>query len=179
MSMSKPVRRSPQGVLWMRHRSRGFTLLEVLVSLLVLSIGLIGVAGLQLLGVSNSRDAYFRTQAVMLSYDISDRMRANQDAVDLGTYSGSSGTLNGNCRSTTGCTPAQMAGDDVALWKQALASLPGGEGVVCIDSTFDDGTGEGSPACDGTGNQYAVKIWWDDDRDASTAKERLVTVFVP
>jgi type IV pilus assembly protein PilV len=177
--MRKPVRQF-QPASWRRgNRSRGFTLLEVLVSLLVLSIGLIGVAGLQLLGVSNSRDAYFRTQAVMLSYDISDRMRANQDAVDSGTYSGSTGTLNGNCRSTTGCTPDEMAGDDVALWKQALASLPGGEGVVCIDSTFDDGAGEGSPACDGSGNQYVVKVWWDDDRNASTAKERLVTVFVP
>jgi len=177
--MKTAVRRAQSGPLRLWHRGRGFTLLEVLVSLLVLSIGLIGVAGLQLLGVSNSRDAYFRTQAVMLSYDISDRMRANQDAVDSATYSGHAGTLNSSCRSTTGCTSAQMAGDDVALWKQALASLPGGEGVVCIDSSFDDGTGEGSPACDGSGNQYVVKVWWDDDRDASTAKVRLVTVFVP
>ena len=177
--MMKAIRRCQQLPVRHQNRNRGFTLLEVLVSLLVLSIGLIGVAGLQLLGVSNSRDAYFRTQAVMLSYDIADRMRANQDAVDSATYSGNTGTLNSNCRSTTGCTPAQMAGDDVALWKQALAGLPGGEGVVCIDSTFDDGAGEGSPACDGTGNQYVVKVWWDDDRNAATAKERLVTVFVP
>ncbi|MCB1773873.1 MAG: type IV pilus modification protein PilV [Gammaproteobacteria bacterium] len=177
--MRKSVRQWRRLPLHHRHGSRGFTLLEVLVSLLVLSIGLIGVAGLQLLGVSNSRDAYFRTQAVMLSYDISDRMRANQDAVDSASYSGNAGTLNSNCRSTTGCTPAQMAGDDVALWKLALAALPGGEGVVCIDSTFDDGSGEGSPACDGVGNQYAVKVWWDDDRNAATDKERLVTVVVP
>lgn len=159
--------------------ARGFSLLEVLVALLVFSIGLMGVAGLQLLGVSHSRDAYFRTQALTLSYDIADRMRANLDAVDSGDYDGISGTLNTSCRSTSGCTSAQMAADDVALWKQLLAGLPSAEGIVCIDKTFKDGTGSAAAACDGTGNQYVVKVWWDDDLNPTTDKARLITVFVP
>jgi type IV pilus assembly protein PilV len=158
----------------------GFTLLEVLVALLVLSIGLIGVAGLQLLGVSNSRDAYFRTQAVVLSYDIADRMRANQDGVDNGRYDGNTNdTAKTNCRNTTGCSVNDMADDDIALWRAALASLPAGEGIVCIDSSPNDGTGVASAQCDGAGNQYVVKVWWDNDRNAATPKALLSTVFVP
>jgi type IV pilus assembly protein PilV len=161
-------------------RQQGFTLLEVLVSLLVLSIGLIGLAGLQLTGVTNSRDAYFRTQAVMLSYDIADRMRANQNGVEAGDYDGSTGTAVSNCRSTTGCSSSAMAGDDVALWRQSLAALPGGQGVVCIDNTPDDGDSAASPACDGSGTQYVAKVWWDQNRDAVVSPaERLFTVFTP
>lgn len=161
------------------HSKAGFTLLEVLVALLVLSIGLIGVAGLQLLGVSNSRDAYFRTQAATLSYDITDRMRANLSGVENDEYDKATGALTADCRTTTGCTDAELADDDVALWKQAVSRLPAGEGIVCIDSTADDGTGVSAAACDGTGSQYVVKIWWDADRNPLNDKDRLVMVFVP
>jgi type IV pilus assembly protein PilV len=150
-----------------------------LVALLVLSIGLIGLAGLQLLGVTNSRDAYYRTQAVMLSYDIADRMRANLTGVEGGNYDAVSGTETANCRSAAGCIASEMAGHDVFLWKQEVSTLPGGESVVCIDASADDGTGAASASCDGTGTQYVAKVWWDDDRDPVTPKERLITVFIP
>lgn len=158
----------------------GFTLLEVLVALLVLSVGLMGLAGLQMTSVSNARDAYFRSQAVVLAYDIADRMRANLQGVANDDYDAISGTEVAACRTTSGCTSAQLSTDDVFLWRATVADvLPGGDAVVCVDSTVDDGTSAASAACDGNGNQYVSKIWWDDDRDATTPGERLVTVFVP
>src|SRR5690606_37489064 len=74
-----------------RHpRSRagvaGFTLIEVLVALIVLSIGLLGLAALQIQSIKHNTDAYFRTQATLLAYDIIDRMRANSAAVSAGIY---------------------------------------------------------------------------------------------
>ncbi len=59
------------------QRQYGFSLLEVLIALLVLSIGLLGLAGLQTLGLKFNMQSYQRTQAALLAYDIVDRMRAN------------------------------------------------------------------------------------------------------
>ena len=61
-----------------KYRSQGFTLIEVLIAIIVLSIGLLGLAGLQLTSLRNSNSAYTRSQAVILSYDIVDRIRANR-----------------------------------------------------------------------------------------------------
>ena len=61
------------------HRSRGFTLVEVLVALVVLSIGLLGVAALQLTSLRSNHSSAMRSQATFLAYDIIDRMRANRD----------------------------------------------------------------------------------------------------
>jgi type IV pilus assembly protein PilV len=163
----------------MNLSDRGFTLLEVLVALVVLSIGLLGLAGLQLTSVTNTRDAYYRTQAIALSYDIADRMRANLNRIadyDANTTT----TPVAACRTTGGCiNDTDMANDDLALWRQSVAALPGGEGIVCIDSTPNDGTSVAAAACDASGDQYVVKVWWNNDRDAANANELLTTVFVP
>ena len=73
------------------------------------------------------------------------------------------------------CTPAEMAEADMAEWRTDVATqLPGGAGVVCIDSTPDDGT-PAAPACNGTGRVSAVKVWWTDKLGAS----RFTTVARP
>jgi hypothetical protein len=48
-----------------------------------------------------------------------------------------------------------------------------------VDSTPQDGTGTASPACDNTGNLFAIKLWWDGDRDAATTDQRFTTSFQP
>ena len=62
-------------------KSRGFTLLEILIAVGVLSIGLLGIAGLQALGQRSNHSAYLRSQATALAYDMIDRMRANKAGV--------------------------------------------------------------------------------------------------
>jgi type IV pilus assembly protein PilV len=160
--------------------ARGFTLLEVLVAFLILSVGLIGLAGLQLGGVQNSRDAYYATQAVVLVQNLADSMRANLDGVDGDDYDGGTAAQTGNCLTTTGCTAAQMAGNDLFQWNQTLgAVLPGGEGIACQDSSPDDGVSAASHQCDGSGPVYAIKVWWDDDRNPATPKRRFASILQP
>jgi len=157
-----------QGGIARRRRSAqgGFTLIEVLVSALILSLGLVGVAGLQALSLRNNQSAYMRSQASALAYDLADRMRTNVAGADAGFYAPAQAALHASCSTPTGCTPQQSAQNDLAEWNAALAAnLPLGNGFVCIDSTPHDGSGVAAPQCDGVGPRFSVKIWWDDDRD--------------
>ncbi len=154
------------------------TLIEILVSLLILAIGMLGMAGLQTVSLRNTQSAYQRTQAAILSNDIVERVRANLQGVESGSYDNAAGAVTASCNSVSGCTPAQMAANDVAEWKLALAAaLPEGEGTLCADSTPEDGT-PAAPACDGLGDLFAIKIWWDSDRDG-TAENLFTMSFQP
>lgn len=151
-------------MLKMVARTRGFTLLEALITVLVISLGLLGLAGALTLSMQNNASSVMRTKAVALAYDMGDRIRANMAGFSTGAYSSLTGTPTNPGCAATGCTPAQMAQYDYWAWRQDLSSaLPNGMGVVCLDSTPDDGT-ETAPACDDIGESLAVKVWWTDDR---------------
>lgn len=162
----------------MARKQRGSTLIEVLIALLVLSFGMMGMAGVQSVSLRGNQAAYFRTQATSLSMDIVERMRANLTGVGAGAYNNVAGSATASCFTTAGCTSTQMADQDINDWlAQVTVLLPGGTAVVCLDSGGDDGTAAAF-ACDNTGAIYAIKIWWDDNRDG-TANERYVTTFQP
>lgn len=106
---------------------RGTTLIETLVALLVLSIGLLGIAGMQMTSLQNNRGAHLRSQAQVLSYDIADRMRANRNAALMGGYTIAFGA------SASGSTVQVI---DLNNWKQSLAAaLPAGDGQIDIVGT--------------------------------------------
>jgi len=122
-------------------RSPGFTLVEVLVALVVLTIGMLGIAAVYLEGLRSSRVALLRSQAVVLAADMADRIRANR-YVPTGamTYDPTTTTALARdaCDKTTDatstCTPAQMFANDLARWQAAIQSrLPGGTGTVAFD----------------------------------------------
>ena len=162
----------------MVKKQYGSTLIEVLIALLIMSFGMMGMAGVQSVSLRGNQAAYFRTQATSLTMDIIERMRANLTGVEAGNYNNVAGAATASCFTTTGCTSAQMAAQDINDWStQVAAFLPGGTAVVCLDSSGDDGTAAAF-ACDNTGATYAIKIWWDDNRDG-TANERYVTTFQP
>lgn len=171
-----PMIRDPARSLMKASKASGFTLIEILIAMVVLGIGLLGLAGLQATGLRNSHSAYHRSQATQLAYDMADRMRVNSVGFAAGAYNNGAATAD-NCQANA-CTPAQMAGYDIAQWVAELAAqLPGGTGVACIDRTSNDGNWN-APACDGIGNTYAVKIWWDDDR-SGVSRQRFVITFEP
>ena len=115
--------------------ARGFTLIEVLVTLVILMFGLLGIAGLMAKGQKASYEAYQRQQALALASDMTERIRSNPNqaaayasaaptTAPVGTlgsrYSALvSGALTPNC-STSSCTAAQLAAYDVALWEGLL-----------------------------------------------------------
>jgi len=122
----------------MCHRSRGFSLLEVLVALLVLAIGLLGLASLQTLSIKFNHQSYEHTQATLLAYDILDRMRANP----TGNYAVAIPASDPGCTGTGAtCTPNNMALHDLYHWGKAIeASLAGGIGAVTVSNGIADTT---------------------------------------
>ena len=159
-------------------RVAGTTMMEVLISLLVLSGGMLGLAGVQSTSLRNNQAAYYRTLATTFTQDIVERMRANIEGVEDGGYDDVAGAATGACFTVVGCTDIQMAAQDILDWEAMVAAaLPGAATVVCVDSTADDGS-PGAESCDGIGNVYAIKIWWDDNRDG-TSETRFVTAFQP
>ncbi len=133
-----------------QYGARGFTLIEVLVTVVILSVGLLGVVALQAEGLKSGRTAILRNKAVALSADMADRMRANRVGAIAGehiTPATDSGT-NRNCADdltggpTVTCTPAFMADHDIWLWKQVLTDarlgLPGSPtGVITSDNAAE------------------------------------------
>jgi len=152
----------------MAHGQHGFTLIEVLVAVLVLAIGLLGIAGLQAAGLQMNNSAYQRSQAAVLTQDMADRARANTEGYQTGAYNigdPTSLSVTDSCFTTDGCSPTQLAQSDVARWRETVQELlPGGEGTICQDNDPETGTSETSPDCSGTGN-YVIKIWWTNDRE--------------
>lgn len=113
----------------------GFTLIEVLIAILVLSIGLLGLAALQISGLQNGQQSYQRAQASALAYDIADRMRANRAVAAAGGYTVAMGALpsaaaSPDC-STATCSATQLAAWDIANWALRVKStLTNGDAVI-------------------------------------------------
>jgi len=115
-----------------RSRLRGFTLVEVMVALVVLGVGMLGIAGLYVTTLRSSGGAIYRMQAVNLAGDLADRIRANRGANVA--YGGPA--ANNNCygAGSVDCAPALMAANDLFVWQaQVAASLPGGNGAVVVN----------------------------------------------
>lgn len=124
-------------------RQRGAGLIEVMVAILVLAIGLLGIAGMQLVSLQNNHSAALRGQAVVLAYDALDRMRANRDAAFIGNYATAVGDL-----PPAGTTIEAL---DLQEWKGMLATLPSGAGAI-------------SSAVAGGRTLFTVTVQWDDSR---------------
>lgn len=113
-------------------QSNGFSLIEVLITVLIVSFGLLGMAALVVSGARSNNVAYYRSVASKQTEDIADRMRANIAGVAAGAYDALSATIPGSADCVTNtCSPAQIATYDHALWNTANARLlPGGAGTV-------------------------------------------------
>ena len=119
-----------------RRFAAGFTMIEVLVALVVLSIGLLGVAGLQIVGLKGNLSAAFRTQASYLADDIIDRMRANYVAARGPALQY---TVAMGATAPTGATdPTAIA--DVAAWAAEVQTLPSGQGSISVDAVTNIAT---------------------------------------
>lgn len=132
-------------------RVQGFTLVEVLIALIIMSVGMLGIAGLYVHSMQAGRTSLFRHHAVTLAGDIADRIRANPRAG--GAYTGAG--ANSNCvDGGIDCTPAEMAANDAFLWdQQARDTLPTGTVVI----TFDNGP---------VPPTYVILVQWNEPEGA-------------
>jgi type IV pilus assembly protein PilV len=111
--------------------NHGFTLIEVLVSVLILSTGLLGLVGLQTAGMRNVVGSYNRTQASHLASNMADRIRANMADITSATSVYTSMTTTAaqeqsSCLTTTGCDAATMAQNDLYRWQSELVDANNG-----------------------------------------------------
>lgn len=141
------------------RKSRGVTLIEVLVAVLVLSIGLLGMAGLQARALRGSNSSMQRTQAVMLSYYVLDAMRIDKaQAVNI--------TFPYNMAKT--CTvptdTSTLANKTKKDWLAELKANLGNVETTC-----------GSITCEANG-RCTVEVYWDDSRAGGASDQKLVTV---
>lgn len=148
----------------------GFSLLEVLITILVVSLGLLGMAALIMSGVRSNNIAHYRSVATKQAEDIADRMRANLAGARAGNYD----TLTANIPSSsdcmaTACSAAQMAAYDHSQWNTANSRLlPGGQGTVngnvtvgytiTLMWTEKDMNGESDPGCSVNTRCFAARF---------------------
>lgn len=111
----------------------GFTLIEVLIALIIMSVGMLGIAGLYVHSMQAGRTSVLRHNAVTLAGDIADRIRANPTAGAAYALAGA----NNNCVAAgVDCTIGEMAAHDIFLWdQQAAATLPNGQ----VNVVFNNG----------------------------------------
>ncbi len=166
----------------------GFTLFEVLVSMLILCCGMLGMAGLQLSGLRSSATSSYRTDATQLSYDIADFMRANTAAVNSNDFANFEYSYNDaltdpqkSClqasitASVTSCTASEMASVDLYDWvTRARQKLPNASvSVQCNDlndSDADDCTDYST---------HTVSLSWDENVDDSVNTRIFSYTFRP
>jgi type IV pilus assembly protein PilV len=151
------------------RRQRGFNLLEVMISLAVLSLGLGGIAALLLQGMSAANTASLNSIAVAHAQTGAEMMRANLEAYTNGWFEGGNTAGTGAPGACDAGAQAQACADFNAWRAQVAATLPGGIGFICTDDTPDDGD-VNDPACaaaNGAVSQNVVKIFWIDANDTN------------
>lgn len=164
---------APRQTILMKKQGPGFTLLEVLVTVVIFSVGLLGIAGLQMTGMKQTHNSHLRSVATMQAQEMADRMRANSAGVLAGHYNSMPASCTADCAASQ-CTSAQMAEYDMCQWKTAIegttavpSSLPGAVAILCIDSEPapadpDTTNWSSDPECNGSGDVFAIKIQWNE-----------------
>lgn len=144
-----------------KHRSQqGMSLIEVMIAVLVVSVGLLGVAALQLASLKNNQSALDRSEAVVLAYSVLDRMRANRDAAAAGGYDIAMPSDLADCQAPGG---ASLANNDLTDW------------FGDIQAAFGAGAACGAIDCDLNFN-CTITVQWDDSlATEGDAAQQIVT----
>jgi len=153
------------------RREAGFTLIEVLVAVLVLSLGVLGAAGMQAASLRANREARAQEVGTRMAMELAELIRANHvqarnTTADTNPYlldfSNTAPSTSSTCFTAAGCSSRlDVATRDVTDWAQRAAPLlPGIRVKVCYDTDPFDSSGKPRWACDGSGDTIQVKIGW-------------------
>ncbi|MFD2231551.1 type IV pilus modification protein PilV [Alkalimarinus sediminis] len=164
-------------------KQKGFTLIEILIAALILAVGLLGIAGLQMGGLKNNVSAMYRTQAVQFANDIIDRIRANPTAAYAATLTAAPSVVTNCASSSANCSAANMASYDVTQWKCMLGNFSTNSACTTL-AAADSSTNLtlGLPSGDGSivlnGSIYTITITWADDKRLDSNNNPILTSFV-
>lgn len=191
-SVPRSLYRFPRSLARTAH---AFTIIEVMVAMMILSVGIIGVAGMQLAAHRSNQQSAYATVAVQLAQEMAERIRANRVVTDgadsanpyLIDTAAPLPDLGKRCYGPVQCTPAEMAGLDVHEWTSKVTGktggngttyqgLPAGRGIVCRDAkVWEPGKGY-TWTCDGgntgSGAPMVVKIGWAAKNSDGSLTER-------
>jgi len=131
-------------------RQRGLTIVECLVTLVVISIGLLGIAALQLTSMKQNSSALQHSKAVWATYNMADRIRSN--GIRFGDYTGidTNSAYAQDCNASP-CNDSQLVTADAAEWSAKVRELPAGRGRIT-----------------GNTDQLMVTVMWDDEGTGAT-----------
>jgi type IV pilus assembly protein PilV len=140
-----------------RRYQAGFSLVEVLIALVIMSVGMLGIAGLYVQSMQAGRTSMFRHHAVTLAGDVADRIRANPRAGAAYNHAANAtGTDNSCVDGTVVCNPAALAANDIFLWQaQADDTLPTGDVAVAVNVGLNPPT-------------YQITVSWTEPGETPT-----------
>jgi type IV pilus assembly protein PilV len=165
-SINKPLRHS-------RRNLHGFTMIEILISLFILAVGILGASALQLVSFNANSSAMYRTQAIFLANDIIDRMRIDPvtarglafNGIDTATVA----TAGTSCATSSGCPKSGVADQGIIEWADYFRGtsplLPNGQGTITRIS----------------GNIFRITISWNENdklTQTSTTNSYIVDVQI-
>jgi len=171
-------------------KSQGFGIIEVLIALVILSIGSLALVRTQIGALQVATDAGERSMAALLLQDMVARIQANSGDAIKGLSSAylQAGVINNQCLSSAGniCSGAQMAVHDVGDWNQAITNaFPAGTafGLVCLEASpgSTSQTCSAAPASNPYPVVFTVKIFWKStaNRGGASYDQSLVTTVEP
>lgn len=144
--------------MMIRHRQRGFSIIEVVITMGIMSFGLLGIAGLQLSAMSKSRVTFERNQATLLANDLVERIRANLPAAASGSYDVRTGseqsTSTSSCKGAqASCSASDMASADLADWSRR------------VDAVLNDASADVAvTVVGGTASSVTLTLAWDGNQ---------------
>ncbi|WP_306522463.1 type IV pilus modification protein PilV [Rheinheimera sp.] len=155
--MKLNLRRGQDGLSARLKLQKGVSLLEVLIAVLVLSVGLLGVAGLQTANIRNTQSAHQRTMAVLLASSMAERIRANAAAAGNGSF-----VLPLQCTQLSAGASIQSV--EQSNWLNEILTTFGDSGTSCGGVTYNAGT-----------RTYIVTVQWDDSRALGGSTTMTIT----
>jgi type IV pilus assembly protein PilV len=162
----------------------GFTLIEILIAIVIFSVGLLGIAGIMTVSVRNNQNGYLRSQAVILANDMAAKMRANVSGLWEGAYNGAAPVAQATtCDASSPCDRTELAAYDMEQWGVALAQfLPSGLGSIECETPAApsgimlQGNWEASPPFSGICD---IVITWNESNETGSDDQSLNLVVQP
>ncbi len=171
-----------------KRKMAGLTMIEILVTLIILSIGLLGMAALQLTGIRSANSSTYRTQATLLADDLAERMRANITAVDANAFMAVNSTAincaaapnpycgeyydGTNAVAAQSCTSAQMASYDINVWfcgernsgtrRGGVQSILNGATATITCTDVNPPSGADGDDCTNRSSYHTISLSWSE-----------------
>jgi len=167
-----------------RHSSRsqkGVGIIEVLIAVIIISLGFLASAQMQVQGMRFNQSAYLKSQANMMLKDISDRMRGNRTGVLNGNYTSKTTantyTMPACVTNNLACSPADLAQRDLTDWSANLHAPTGVSNFVPLLPGTATNVAQGSITKDG--DVYDISVQWNERINGTDTLQSLSIQFMP